>query len=271
MADVLGYLSGERKRKEQGIRDLLNMFLMSKQVGEQRKEKEWERGIKEREVTSMEDYRKALTEQASGRRPSIPASLQEAEILRDYYGISMAEALEKRATLGQKLGPTDYQKEMLRLRKTGEQRKILDNAISAYEKRINQLESPMSLSSYLMAEMQGVAPDIKMKPEQVANLNVGLSKLKATRGRLEKQGELLDKDFAEALNLFSRMNVIEKQKGFTEDFDVESGLPTSSFKATLSEDGTKAYFQGQEYDVQEVGGKRFVIINGEEFLIREIK
>jgi len=92
MADVLGYLTGEKKRKEQGIRDLLNMFLMSKQIGEKRGERKWEKDIEERRLTSLEDYRKAQIKEwerpeALPKPPPFPATIQEAIVASGQGGV----------------------------------------------------------------------------------------------------------------------------------------------------------------------------------------
>ncbi len=74
---ALPYLYKEKERRDKGMRDLMNMFMMQKQLGEKRGEKELERGVEEEERERrfqhwdvLEGLQKAQTERAL--RPEVP-------------------------------------------------------------------------------------------------------------------------------------------------------------------------------------------------------
>ena len=115
---ALPYLYKEKERRDEGMRNLLNMFMMQKQLGEERGEREYERGVGEEERARkfehwdvLEDYQRAQTE---GLRqppeppepPKTPDYLQKADsLVEEGVAKDRGEALSMILKIGRE--PTD--------------------------------------------------------------------------------------------------------------------------------------------------------------------
>lgn len=82
---ALPYLQKEKERRDKGMRDLMNMFMMQKQLGAERGEREFERGVEEEERERkfehwgvLEDLQRARAEKI--RRPEVPEVPEEPEV-----------------------------------------------------------------------------------------------------------------------------------------------------------------------------------------------
>lgn len=103
---ALPYLYKEKERRDEGMRNLLNMFMMQKQLGEERGEREYERGVGEEERARkfehwdvLEDLQRAQTERALQpqvpKEPSVPAEIQAAEIVSKQTGEPLGVILNR--------------------------------------------------------------------------------------------------------------------------------------------------------------------------------
>lgn len=102
---ALPYLYKEKERRDEGMRNLMNMFMMQKQLGAERGEREFERGVEEEERGRkfehwgvLEELQRAQTERvlrppAPPKEPSVPAEIQAAQIVAEQTGKSVGEIL----------------------------------------------------------------------------------------------------------------------------------------------------------------------------------
>lgn len=103
---ALPYLYKEKERRDENMRNLMKMFMMQKQLGEERGEREWERGFKEEEQARKfehwdveEELMGARTERLGQppvvKEPSIPAEIQAAKLVADQTGESLGTILNR--------------------------------------------------------------------------------------------------------------------------------------------------------------------------------
>ena len=94
--DAASWLFERARRPDENMRQLLEMLMMSKQLEEQRGQQKWERGIKEREVSAEEMWRKAQLAGAM-QEPQLSALEEKFRMLSPFYSPQQATEL---ATLG---------------------------------------------------------------------------------------------------------------------------------------------------------------------------
>lgn len=225
------YLYEQQGRRDKGMRDLLNMFMMSKQIQEQRGLGQAEREAQERHMLAQEDLWGAQAEKV--RRPEAGGSVPQWQ-----FRLGFAEELLKHNIIDQTQfnkylleGTLDkdiseYQQLLIQEKKVKQRRDIFDDAIKAFEGRQKHLEQPMSLGEYVMLNQEGVAPSLDMDAKKITNIGLGLSELKRLKGLLET-GELSDEDFAKALNIYSQMKSIEERGPFWEEGRDEADIKGS--------------------------------------------
>jgi hypothetical protein len=103
---ALPYLYKEKERRDEGMRNLMKMFMMQKQLGAERGEREFERGVEEEEREKkfehwgvLEDLQRAQTERTLRpdvpAEPRIPAEIQAAEIVSKQTGESLGAILNR--------------------------------------------------------------------------------------------------------------------------------------------------------------------------------
>ncbi len=103
---ALPYLEREKERRDKGMRDLMNMFMMQKQLGAERGEKEFERGVEREERERkfehwdvLKDLQRAQTERAGRpdvpREPSVPAEIQAAKFVSKQTGRPLGLILQE--------------------------------------------------------------------------------------------------------------------------------------------------------------------------------
>ncbi len=103
---ALPYLYKEKERRDEGMRNLLNMFMMQKQLGEERGEKEFEGGVEREERERkfehwdvLEGLQEAQTERTLRpdvpREPSVPAEIQAAREVAKQTGESIGTILNR--------------------------------------------------------------------------------------------------------------------------------------------------------------------------------
>lgn len=102
---ALPYLYKEKERRDKGMRDLMNMFMMQKQLGEERGEKEFERGVEREERERkfehwdvLEDLQRAQTERTLQpdvpKEPEVPLYYKKAQdLVSEGVAPTIAEAL----------------------------------------------------------------------------------------------------------------------------------------------------------------------------------
>jgi len=103
---ALPYQYKEKETRDERMRNLLNMFMMKKQLGEERGVKEFERGVEEEERERkfehwgvLEDLQRAQTERTLQpqvtKEPNVPAEIQAAQMVSQQTGESVGTILNR--------------------------------------------------------------------------------------------------------------------------------------------------------------------------------
>lgn len=219
--DPARYFMQQQTRRDQQIRDLLNMFMMMKQQKYGREQTMWERGQKEKEMAMKEPYYKGLTESAKAQAESARALAAQRRLPPQQPSVpywQTPEATYDRATAREDRIERKVDKEAKR------QSVAMNSVIRRYEKERERL------SKYLRAQTEadyGRMPDFggkapgDLKPKEIAQYQKSMkerAELESAQAQIEAINFVLDrlynaKDKADVGQLLSpatlkRLNVL---------------------------------------------------------------